>query len=76
MQQIANKYQVSIEALALQYALSIPDIDNVLMGVDSLEQLKSNLNNVSLKIDYKAFDEINEIIVQEVELLNPAKWYS
>jgi len=76
LQQIANKYQVSIEALALQYALSIPDIDNVLMGVDSLEQLKSNLNNVSLKIDYKAFDEINEIIVQEVELLNPAKWYS
>lgn len=76
LQQIANKYQVSIEALALQYALSIPDIDNVLMGVDSLEQLKSNLNNVSLKIDYKAFEEINEIIVQEVELLNPAKWYS
>jgi aryl-alcohol dehydrogenase-like predicted oxidoreductase len=76
LQQIANKYQVSIEALALQYALSIPDIDNVLMGVDSLEQLKSNLNNVSLKIDYKAFEEINDIIVQEVELLNPAKWYS
>ena len=42
--EIANDNDIPIETLALQYCLQQPYIDNVIIGVDSLEQLKSNID--------------------------------
>jgi aryl-alcohol dehydrogenase-like predicted oxidoreductase len=65
---------MSINKLSLMYAISNPNIDGVLVGVDSVEQLKEN-------ISYLKPDHIGSIIkfvetldVKEVELLNPVSW--
>jgi aryl-alcohol dehydrogenase-like predicted oxidoreductase len=68
-----EKESISIGTLALSYALYNQCVDQVLVGVDSKEQLIKNLN-ASKEIPC-AFDFINqEIQVKETELLNPVNW--
>tara|TARA_B100001250_G_C19750184_1_gene767336 strand:+ start:367 stop:1239 length:873 start_codon:yes stop_codon:yes gene_type:complete len=69
-----EKGDVKIEDLALNYALTRDYIDKVIIGVDSLFQLKSNLSNCNKRIPSKCFDEIDAIKVKELELLNPMNW--
>ncbi len=71
---LAEKYSVGIEEMAIQYALSFRDIDFVLIGIDSINQLKSNLNFANNKINTKLKEEIDLIHVNEFELLNPVNW--
>lgn len=59
---------LSISEIALNYNLQNPYIDGVLIGVDNVEQLKTNLASVK---DTPIDIEIN---VQEQELLNPVNW--
>ena len=73
LEQIKNKYGINTETLALQYALQKSYIDRVLIGVDSVEQLKINIGICSNKADIpkKSIDSIN---VKEGSLLNPINW--
>ena len=59
--------------MALQYALQKNYIDRVLIGVDSAEQLKKNIDICSKKTDIptKIIDNIN---IAEGSLLNPINW--
>jgi aryl-alcohol dehydrogenase-like predicted oxidoreductase len=62
-----------METLALSYALYNKNIDHVLIGVDTKEQLIKNLH-ASEDIPH-AIDYINQQIrVKETELLNPVNW--
>lgn len=64
----AQNQQISIAELALNYNLQNKYIDGVLIGVDNVEQLKTNLSSI---ID----SPINlSISVKEKELLNPVNW--
>ena len=59
---------LSISEIALNYNLQNPYIDGVLIGVDNIEQLQSNLSSVKdTPIDI-------DIEVKEQELLNPINW--
>ena len=49
-------------------------IDFVLIGVDSLDQLKENIDFAENKIPTQCLDEINEIRINNIELLNPSMW--
>lgn len=72
--QIADSFQVSLEQLALQYALQQSAIDNVVIGVDNLEQLDRNVRLLSSRISGSAIELINRIIVEEEALLYPKNW--
>lgn len=64
---------ITLQALALSYALYNEHIDHVLIGVDNKEQLMKNIE--SIKDLKNAFDYINQHInVKEKELLNPVNW--
>lgn len=64
---------IRIEELALCYALYNKNIDGILIGVDTKQQLENNLN--SIKDLKEAFEFINQHIqVKETELLNPVNW--
>jgi aryl-alcohol dehydrogenase-like predicted oxidoreductase len=64
---------IPIQELALSYCVYNPLINNVLIGVDTKEQLLSNLINIREQKD--AFDFIDKnILVKEIELLNPVNW--
>lgn len=71
---ISKRRNASILELALSYCLQQKLIDNVILGVDSLEQLIDNLDSLNYKIEQKTIDEINTIVVKELDLLNPSLW--
>ncbi len=71
---ITRKHNVSISQLALSYCLQQNTIDNVLIGVDSIEQLKDNIHSLNYKIRPEVIDEINTINVNNLDLLNPSLW--
>jgi len=74
LSEISKNNKASISELALSYCLQQNDIDNVLIGVDSLSQLIDNINSVNYSIDSKTVAKINTIKVQNLDLLNPSLW--
>lgn len=71
---ISNDNHISIGHLALQYALSKNYIEGVLIGVDSIDQLKKNIFWANNLLDSKIFQEIDKILIDNTTLLNPSKW--
>ena len=71
---IANQYEISINNLAINYAYTQKRIKNILIGVDSINQLKQNIHNINDEFDEKIIDEVNTIDIQEIELLDPLFW--
>lgn len=71
---ISLKYSNPIGYLALNYCLRQPDIDGVIIGVDSLAQLKENILYAVSDVSDEYMREINEIKIDDIELLNPSLW--
>ena len=71
---ISKRDNVSISELALSYCLNQKTIDNVLIGVDSMNQLINNIKTVNYSLKQKTIDSINSIKVQNLDLLNPSLW--
>jgi aryl-alcohol dehydrogenase-like predicted oxidoreductase len=74
LKRIAASESLSMEELAMGYALSMKFIDNVLIGVDSLDQFKKNINVLSNSISKELVEEINSISIENTNLLNPSLW--
>jgi aryl-alcohol dehydrogenase-like predicted oxidoreductase len=71
---ISLKYSISKGSLALNYCLRQPQIDGVLIGVDSLAQLKENIEYAETNVSDEYMKEINAIKIDDIELLNPSLW--
>lgn len=71
---IAREKCLNMSDLALRYCLQQKNIENVLIGVDSVDQLMDNYKALNCKIDRETTDRINEIKVQNLDLLNPSLW--
>lgn len=71
---LAVKSNLSLEKLALLYVMGQPEIDEIVIGVDNLEQLHRNLNANQNSISTEIVEEINQIAVQEITLLYPKNW--
>lgn len=65
---------ISINELSLGYVTTNPNIDGVLMGVDSAKQLKDNLSCMNSENVTSIKKFVETIDVKEVELLNPVNW--
>jgi aryl-alcohol dehydrogenase-like predicted oxidoreductase len=74
LKNLTIKYKCSMQELALSYCLCQKEIDNVLIGVDSSEQLVKNISAAKFKIDINLINEINKIKVENVDLINPSLW--
>lgn len=72
--EIAQKANISIAQLAMNYALQQNEIDYILFGVDSLKQLRDNIDISKNIISDDIIEEINKIDVKEIELLYPKNW--
>ncbi|CAM4086176.1 aldo/keto reductase [Flavobacterium sinopsychrotolerans] len=71
---ISKEENTSISNLALSYCLSQKDIDQVLIGVDSVNQLIDNLKAVDYKMNHVTLLKINKLKVDNLDLLNPSLW--
>jgi aryl-alcohol dehydrogenase-like predicted oxidoreductase len=74
LKQIAVDHNIEMGHLALQYALSKSYIDKVLIGVDTVTQLKNNIKWAEDAIESAIFQQIDLIDVTDLNLLNPSKW--
>ena len=74
IEEISIKFLIPLGSIALNYCLVQPNIDGVLIGVETLDQLKENINFANNNIPYQYLDEINAIRISNIELLNPSTW--
>jgi len=71
---IAIEEKTSISNLALSYCLCQKNIDQVLIGVDSVSQLIENINALNYEIHEETINKINALKVTNTDLLNPSLW--
>lgn len=72
---IADSSGLFVSAICLDFALINPFIDHVVVGVDSLDQLKTNVENVNLcgkVLEIKG--DLNSLSIEDEEILMPYKW--
>ncbi len=74
LRQTALQSSCSMEELALSYCIQQKNIDNVIIGVDSINHLEANLNASSYTIVEESMKRINTIKVKDLDLLNPSLW--
>lgn len=68
----ANELGVSPAHAALHYLLGLPEIERILVGVESLSQLRNLFADFPERVEMD-FDEFK---VDQVEILNPVLWES
>ena len=71
---LCREIGMSMEALCLHYVNSQPDIDEIIIGVDSKEQLLTNLKSLGTSSNMDIRGTIDKIMVKENELLYPYNW--
>lgn len=71
---IADQNKLNINALSIAYALQQSLVDSVLIGVDSVSQLLSNLQAANMQLSGETMKIIDSINVKELDLLNPSNW--
>lgn len=71
---VAKHYGLDMRTLCLSFALMQPFVDNVIIGVDSKEQLIENLKSVGSEFPMELLKEIKKIKIPDISLLNPANW--
>lgn len=72
---ICQEFNMTMEMAAMAYALARPEIDKVLIGVETPAQLQNNLNQITqLQISNDFILAVEEIYVSETELLSPVNW--
>lgn len=74
LRELSKRFDVSLNAIALNYCLQQPDIDHVIIGVDNLSQLKENIVDIKKNILPSLIYEIDNIKIENSEFLNPSKW--
>ena len=72
--QICVINNLTIQELALGYCFSKEYIDKVVIGVESLDQLKSNIDSLTKHIPEAVYTLIDNIMVKNSRLLNPSNW--
>ncbi len=74
IQKTASNQAVDMATLALNYCISNTLINGVLIGVDSIEQLKNNISTLKVSLPKQVINNIDTIAVAHPELLNPTNW--
>lgn len=73
LNKLSTKYSMTKSEIALNYCLNQSNIDKVLIGIDTKNQLMENING-SKHLSLDIIDEINSIYVKNTKLLNPVNW--
>ena len=74
LNQITKEQGCSMEELALSYCIKQNNIDNVIIGVDSIIQLNANIKAAAYEVNEESLKCINNINVENLDLLNPSLW--
>lgn len=76
IRQLAKQYNIGLSDIALNYAVHQKQIDHVLIGVDTVEQLQENMASLGKNISGELAERLDQLHVEESSLLNPSTWNS
>src|SRR5690606_12700227 len=68
IQEISHYYNIPVRQMALNYCLAQENIDQVLIGVDNLNQLSQNLQDATLVMPPDLVEELNRLRVTDTDL--------
>ena len=71
---IAARFNITLPQLSLLWLISLKEVRKVVIGVDSLNQLKKNCATIKKQISSSAFKEALEVHFEDENILNPSKW--
>lgn len=74
IQEIANEEKCSINELAIAYCIQQENLDGILFGVDSLQQLEQNIQSSKFRLSANSLQTIDQILIKNTDLLNPTLW--
>ncbi len=74
LKKISVMSHLSMQALALNYAVQSRGIDKVLVGTEKKDQLAENIAALEKEMSPSLQKEIDAILVEAPELLNPVNW--
>lgn len=74
LKELGSVYKFSIEELAINFAIHNPEIDHVIVGVNNVQQLKSNIDFIKATWNKDVDEKIRQIKVEDEKLLNPVNW--
>ena len=63
-----------MSSLALNFVNQNKYVDKIVIGAESIEQLKENIDCIDSNLDINILELISHINVKEKELLNPVNW--
>lgn len=75
LQMVADKYNITIAELSIGFALAHKQIDRIIIGVDTIENLRDNISLVS-KFEYrkKIRNELLSLAIDDEQILLPMNW--
>jgi aryl-alcohol dehydrogenase-like predicted oxidoreductase len=72
---ISKKYHISIASLCLNFVMSNPLIDKVVIGIDSVRQLKQNHKNLKDKfVVLEIVDQLKSLKIEDEKIILPFNW--
>ena len=74
LQKLCIENDLSMAELALSYVMNKPYIDGVLIGVHSADQLRENIRASLVALPADLENQIDVLMVENADLLNPGKW--
>ncbi len=74
IKEIASELNINVSRLALNYCLQQKNIDNVIIGVETIEQFEQNISEGYTKIPVNYLEKINSIFIKNRDILNPSTW--
>lgn len=75
LKQLCHQAGVSVGDAALNYVIENPNIDQLVIGVETAQQLQANLESMAnWKTNSELFSSIETIEIKDKALLNPVNW--
>jgi aryl-alcohol dehydrogenase-like predicted oxidoreductase len=74
IKEIAKELNINVSRLALSYCLQQKNIDNVIIGVETIEQFEQNISEGYTEIPVNYLEKINSIFIKNRDILNPSTW--
>lgn len=74
LKEISHITNLSIADLSLLWVSKIKEIDKILIGVTSINELKLNVKTLNKKLKNNYFEKINKINIVNENIINPSKW--
>lgn len=74
LRELLLEFNCTMEQLAISYCCYQENIDEIILGVDSLDHLDRNIKAINFKMPSELFEKVNEIKIKNVDLLNPSLW--